>query len=250
MVTGSSSMGRGNGSGTLRSALGACLASLVVGGVLGGEVSLLLDRGAGGIEATATCGAGVHRVVWQATDHLDGPWRSFAVGVAFAGKAVVPVVADGPCGFVRALPRESPGFLERLGRLREHVLQDWPDASLLEAHLLVPGWTQGSPDGLAVRGVFSVGMGTVTAVEETPGAAVTAEFRALPWMGSQVLAWPITMELEVAASRLEAAGGDIEYRSLTLRQPVYPGMTEPYWIFGTSSGFVRVGTWTGTVKKD
>ena len=240
--------GMGSGRSTVRSL--ACLAFLVMAGVHGGDVSLRLDRVAGAIEATASCGVGVHRVVWQATDRLDGPWRSFAIGVASEGRAAVPVFPDGPGGFVRALAKPSPGFVERLGRLRDHVLHDWPEAALLEAHLLVTGWTLGYPEGVAVRGIFSVGMGTVMAVEETAGAEVMTEFRALPWMGSQVLAWPIDMELELAESRLEAAGWGTEYRSLTLRQPVYPGMTEPYWIFGTPSGFVFVGSRTGTVKKE
>jgi len=111
----------------------------------------------------------------------------------------------------------------------------------------VSGWVEGYPDAVPVRGIFSVGEGTVTGVENAPGDEVSLALAPMPWLGSQVLAWPIVMELDLAESRLREAGFGPSYRALTLRQPVYPGMVEPYWIFNTDAGFVFVGTRTGSV---
>lgn len=215
---------------------------------LAGDVRLDLQRSPSGLAARATCDEGTHRVVWQAGDTLEGPWRSFAVGVVEGGTATEPWNPVGESGFLRALPKPTPGFLERLGRIRQAVLGSWPDAALLEAHLLIEGWTDAYPDAVAVRGVFSSGFGTVTAVQEQPDGPVTTQFQALPWMGSQALEWPIAMELDVAESRRREEGFGTTYRTLTLRRPVYPGMTEPYWIFGTASGFVFVGSDSGSVR--
>ena len=57
-------------------------------------------------------------------------------------------------------------------------------------------------------------------------------------------------ELEAEAV-YRAAGHGPEFGAVTLRQPIYPGMTEPYFIFRTPAGpFVFVGTVTRKVKTD
>lgn len=216
----------------------------------GGDVQLAIQRTPGGLETTATCNQGTHRVVWESRDVLTRDWLAFATGNVTDGTARIPLPIEGDSLFVRALPKPTPGFLERLGTVRDKVLGAWPEAALLEAHLLMQDWFPSYPDALPVRGVFRVDMGTVTAVEETPGGEVAMVFNAMPWLGSQTIAWPIAMEVEVAWSRMFAASYGNLCRALTLRQPVYPGMTEPYWIFKISDGgFVFVGSKTGTIKR-
>lgn len=214
-----------------------------------GEVRIDLKPTGNSMEAMAGCAEGTHRVVWQSTETLGGPWRSVGTGPVTNGLATLAWSPTGASGFLRALPKPTPGFLERLGRIRDQVRESWAEAALLEAHLLVTDWTEGYPDSVAVRGVFSIGRGTVTAIENAPGEDVSISISDMPWMGSQVLQWPIAMELDVAESRLQEAGFGSTYRTLTLRQPVYPGMVEPYWIFGTRSGFVFVGSKSGSVKQ-
>lgn len=214
-----------------------------------GEVRIDLKPAGNSMEAMARCAEGTHRVVWQATETLAEPWRAVATSTVTNGSATLAWSPTGTSGFLRALPRPTPGFLERLGRIRDQVRESWAEAALLEAHLLVTDWTDGYPDSVAVRGVFAIGGGTVTAIESAPGNDVSISISGTPWMGSQVLKWPIAMELDVALSRLEGAGFGSTFRTLTLRQPVYPGMVEPYWIFGARSGFVFVGSNSGSVKQ-
>jgi len=215
---------------------------------LAGDVKLTLNQQDGSLTVQALCGEDTHRVVWQAADQLEGPWRSIAIGTVADGRARLAWNPSGTTGFLRAVPKTTPGFLERLTRIRGRVRESWPEAGLLESHLLIPGWTENYPDSVPIRAIFSIHQGTVTAVENTPGEDIAISIADMPWMGSQTLAWPIAMELDLAESRLREAGFGPSYRTLTLRQPVYPGMVEPYWIFGTSSGFVFVGSKSGSVR--
>lgn len=223
-----------------------CLLLAAVSG-FSGEVRLELTREHEAFAVRATCGEGTHRLVWQTAESLEGPWRSTATGGVTGGEARFDWRPAGPAGFLRALPKATPGFLERLSRIRDRVRESWAQAALLEAHLLVSDWTEGCPDAVPIRAVFSAGAGTVTAVENAPGQPIDTMFENMPWLGSRTLEWPIVMELEIAESRLREAGFGPSYRALTLRQPVYPGMIEPYWIFRTAEGFVFVGTQTGSV---
>lgn len=227
-------------------------ASLFLGGTslegLAGEVRITVRPNEGSMAVQADCGEGTHRVVWQTAERLEGPWRSIATGTVTQGRALMDWKPTGTTAFLRAIPKATPGFLERLDRIRTQVRDSWPEAALLESHLLISDWVEGYPEATPIRAIFSIENGTVTAVENTPGADVTISIADRPWLGSQTLAWPIAMELDLAESRLREAGYGPAYRSLTLRQPVYPGMIEPYWIFGTSSGFVFVGSKSGSVR--
>jgi hypothetical protein len=157
-----------------------------------------LRPGQDSLVASASCGDGTHRVLWQTADRLEGPWRVLESTPATKGLATYAWKATGTNGFLRAQPKPTPGFLERLTRIRAQVLDSWAEAGLLEAHLLVSDWTKTYPDSVGVRAVFTIGNGTVTAVEQAPGEDVSLSIADRPWMGSQVLAWPIAMDLEVA----------------------------------------------------
>jgi hypothetical protein len=219
-----------------------------LGPVRSGEVRLEPRPGTDTLTASVPCAEGTHRVLWQVADRLTGPWQVLDSTPATNGQAILAWKATGTNGFLRAQPRPTPGFLERLTRLRARVLESWAEAALLEAHLLVSDWTEGYPDSMPVRGIFAINQGTVTAVENAPGDDIALSIADRPWLGSQTLAWPIRMDLEAAESTLRAAGYGPSYRTLTLRQPIYPGMVEPYWIFGTRAGFVFVGSRSGAVK--
>ena len=227
--------------------LAAAAAFLTGGARASDDVRLDLTGGRDSLTVQAICGEGIHRLIWEMATDLHGPWRATATGTVVDGRVRFDWRTEGPVGFVRAVPKPTPGFLERLGRIRDRVRETWPQAALLEAHLLVNDWVERYPDAVPVRAIFAVDAGSVTAVENAPGEEVTLSVEPFPWLGSQVLEWPIEMELDLAESRLREAGFGPSYRALTLRQPVYPGMVEPYWIFRTEAGFVFVGTRTGSV---
>jgi len=151
-------------------------------------------------------------------------------------------------GFHRARAHDTPGFNARLDRVVREVRGTYPDAVLLEASPLWQGTVTGLPDSAGLRAVLRVAGGTVIGEQSDPWGAPALSFRAAPWMGSANLPWPVAMNLEEAESALRMAGFGQQYKTVVLRQPVYPGMTEPYFIFGTPlHGFVFVGTTTRRV---
>jgi hypothetical protein len=63
-----------------------------------------------------------------------------------------------------------------------------------------------------------------------------------PWLGDVLVEWPIKLELLQAFGLLQDAGFSSPVDAVTLRQPLYPGIDEPYYIFSFPDGkFVAVG---------
>ncbi|MFF7183590.1 hypothetical protein [Streptomyces sp. NPDC008121] len=71
-----------------------------------------------------------------------------------------------------------------------------------------------------------------------------------PWLGSQALTWNPSDFIDIgeADSRLKHAGYTGTYDSVTFRKPLYPGVTQPSYIFGLSDGSrIAVGAADGAV---
>lgn len=150
--------------------------------------------------------------------------------------------------FLRVRAHATAGFNARLDRLILDVRATHPEAVLLEANPVLSSVVTELPEWAGLRAVLRVDGGTVVAEQTELWGDPRMEFRAIPWMGDMDLPWPVAMDLEEAESALRDAGFGSEYRTVTLRRPVYPGMTEPYFIFGTPAhGFVFVGTVTRRV---
>lgn len=63
-----------------------------------------------------------------------------------------------------------------------------------------------------------------------------------PWLEDQVIQWPVSLDLPEAVSLLQNAGFDMPFANVTLRKPLYPGVTQPSFIFGfADQGYVFVG---------
>lgn len=210
---------------------------------------ILTDAPGWRLEANAP--VGTLRAVWEVSPSLVTPsWSVLAVHSDPTGRgAWTNVIApQANEAFFRVRTYETPGFNARLDRLILKVREAYPDAALLESYPLLTTTVTELPDGAGLRAVLQVQRGTVIAQQSDPMAEPQIDFSPAPWLGDMLLPWPIGMNLEEAESLLRSAGFGSEYKTLTLRRPVYPGMVEPYFIFGTPEyGFVFVGTSTKKV---
>jgi len=216
------------------------------------EPILRVESGPAGVRLEATCPASTRRVIWESTDRLDGgSWNLVAVDVT-SGPTTSRVFTESDTQrFLRVRAVETPGFNGRVDRIVRVVRDQWRGAILLEASSIPSTLVETYPDEVTLRVVLQVEGGTVVVDETDWTQPVSPEFRPMPWMGSARLPWPVAMDELEAEAVYRAAGHGPEFGAVTLRQPIYPGMTEPYFIFRTPAGpFVFVGTVTRKVKTD
>ncbi|KAE8447111.1 hypothetical protein EG329_011095 [Mollisiaceae sp. DMI_Dod_QoI] len=71
-----------------------------------------------------------------------------------------------------------------------------------------------------------------------------------PWMEDVVIDWPVKMELTASCKLLQAAGYTAPVENCTLRYPLYPRITEPFYIYELYNGqYVGVGVNDGKIQK-
>ncbi|WZH48456.1 uncharacterized protein QYS62_009630 [Fusarium acuminatum] len=63
-----------------------------------------------------------------------------------------------------------------------------------------------------------------------------------PFLGDQVIPWPVSLDIHDAFAVLRKAGYKGGVYAVTLRQPLYPGDDEPFYIFNIGNEFIAVGT--------
>lgn len=147
-------------------------------------------------------------------------------------------------------------FLDILGEAVARVQDGHPGVQFYEAdgsevHDLEPPVT--SLVG-AWRFVFNDG-------STAPNSAVTLSWRDgtfddpqhhdSPWVGDRVIRLPVAMDLSTAIYLMRKAGHQNPFTNVTLRYALYPGVTEPHYIFGTRPGpWVFVGVNTGRVMTE
>lgn len=124
------------------------------------------------------------------------------------------------------------------------VREKYPDAELYEADGVSPsGATTDVQKVNQWKFVFRLPNNSTAIIEtETWGTFKPIQFIPQPWLEDVVIDWPIHMDITEAAKLLKDAGYTGEYAAVTLRQPLYPGVTEPSYIFAMTSGkYVFVG---------
>lgn len=215
------------------------------------EVRLAVVQDSKGWLIQAETPSSTVRLVWEVATALSpSSWSVVDVQSDAVGRAkwVRPLIFERSSEFLRARAYDTPGFNARLDRLIREVRVTHPEAVLLEANPVLSSIVTELPEWVGLRAVLRVNGGTVVAEQTDLWGDPRMDFRAIPWMGDMDLPWPVAMDLEQAESALRDAGFGSEYRTVTLRRPVYPGMTEPYFIFGTPTrGFIFVGTVTRKV---
>ncbi|MBV9389192.1 MAG: hypothetical protein JOZ78_22460 [Chroococcidiopsidaceae cyanobacterium CP_BM_ER_R8_30] len=130
------------------------------------------------------------------------------------------------------------------------VTEKYPDAELYE----VDGVSSNGPttDVLSIdrlRVVFRTRSGGTAIIKSTVwGEFGPVEYADQPWLEDIVIPWPIQMDLAQAAELMTGAGYNTPYKTVTLRWPLYPGVKQPFYIFGLENRiFVFVGVYDKSV---
>lgn len=130
------------------------------------------------------------------------------------------------------------------------VTQRYPGAQLYEGDGISPsGPTTDVKNVNQWRFVFRTqDGGTAIIKNRTWGEFGPIEYIPQPWLEDVVIPWPIKMDITEADRLLKQAGYTNPYGAVTLRWPLYPGIEEPYYIFGFPGGsYVFVGVYDGQV---
>ncbi|MGI5341423.1 hypothetical protein ACQEVS_30475 [Streptomyces sp. CA-181903] len=129
------------------------------------------------------------------------------------------------------------------------VREKFPEAELLEGDGVSPdGPTDDVRKVNQWRFVFRAEEGTVIIKSRTWGEFDQPELIPQPWLQDRVIPWPVPMDITAADKKLKESGYTGRYRTVTLRWPLFPGMNQPYYIFGTELGHYFVGVYDGKVK--
>jgi hypothetical protein len=86
--------------------------------------------------------------------------------------------------------------------------------------------------------------GNKTAIIQSTGWGEFGKVQTInsPFLGDQVIPWPVALDIHDAFTILRKAGYKQAIYAVTLRQPLYPGDDQPFYIFNTGSEFIAVGT--------
>ncbi|KAJ4050398.1 hypothetical protein NW761_005193 [Fusarium oxysporum] len=86
--------------------------------------------------------------------------------------------------------------------------------------------------------------GNKTAIIQSTGWGEFGKVQTInsPFLGDQVIPWPVTLDIHDAFAILRKAGYKQAIYAVTLRQPLYPGDDQPFYIFNTGTEFIAVGT--------
>ena len=133
------------------------------------------------------------------------------------------------------------------------VTEQYPKAALYEADGTASGGPTTDPAQInRLRVVFRNENNTTVIITET-GYGEFGEPELIPhfWVGDRVIDFPIDMDLPKANDLKEAAGYTNPYANVTLRNPLGPTLTNPYFIFGVNHNepYVFVDTVTGKVTQ-
>ncbi|MCD7900498.1 MAG: hypothetical protein LUH22_11675 [Bacteroides sp.] len=144
-------------------------------------------------------------------------------------------------------------FIGRVNIAINIVKEKYPSALLYEADgSASKGETTRAEDIDTIRIVFVRPEDGATIIIKSNGYSRFDEPIVIPepWLEDVVIEWPIEMTLLQANKLKEEAGYKNPYVCVTLRNPLGPVSTNPYFIFGDNhhQPFIFVDTVTGDVK--
>jgi hypothetical protein len=131
------------------------------------------------------------------------------------------------------------------------VTEQYPQAKLYEADGVATGGPTKDPAKIdRMRVVFRNANNTTVIIKEIKyGEFGKPELINHPWLEDVVIEWPIKMDLPDANTLKEKAGYTEAYTTVTLRNPLGPKRTNPFFIFNTATrgSYIFVDVVTGEV---
>lgn len=131
------------------------------------------------------------------------------------------------------------------------VTEKYPNAKLLEADGTASGGPTTTPTQVdQLRVVFQNENNTTVIIKESSyGEFGEPQLFNQPWTEDVAIKWPVAMDLDEANALKEAAGYKEAYGAVTLRNPLGPKRSNPYFIFGgnPSEPYIFVDTVTKEV---
>lgn len=131
------------------------------------------------------------------------------------------------------------------------VTEKYPEAKLYEADGTASAGPTTDPAAInQLRVVFrNVDNSTVIIKETGYGEFGEPVLIPEPWLEDVVIEWPVNMDLPEANELKEKAGYSEPYGAVTLRNPLGPKLSNPYFIFGGNpqQPYIFVDTVTGDV---
>lgn len=143
------------------------------------------------------------------------------------------------------------------------VTSKYPNANFYEADGYPEGGSGTKPEDVQTwRFVYNIPPGskecpgvptnTTVTLRYEKGTFAKPEHVCQPWLEDVIIPLPIKMDLAEAIVLMRKAGYTDPFSSVTLRWPLYPGVKEPYYIFGipTKRIWVFVGVYDGKVTTE
>ncbi|KAF9775823.1 hypothetical protein IL306_006050 [Fusarium sp. DS 682] len=125
------------------------------------------------------------------------------------------------------------------------IKKQYPNANLLEVD--ATPLTRKPVDnewGLVNNRIVCGLSGNKTAIIKSTGWGEFGKVQTInsPFLGDQVIPWPVKLDIHDAFTILRKAGYKGGVYAVTLRQPLYPGDDQPFYIFNVGDEFIAVGT--------
>ncbi|KAM0541470.1 hypothetical protein ACHAPJ_013235 [Fusarium lateritium] len=167
--------------------------------------------------------------------------------------ATVPVSADQSNGYstngsngsqqapkTDGLPLSWDGFVNIGYNL---IKKQYPDAALYEVDATPVTRKPVSNEWGLVNNRIVCGLNGKTAIIQSTGWGEFGPVQVIdsPWLGDVVINWPVSLEIHDAFSILRKGGYKQPVEAVTLRQPLYPGDDQPFYIFSIGNEFIAVG---------
>jgi len=172
------------------------------------------------------------------TNAQTGGWRPAAVQT-ITNLSVVSLRVDksGPMKLLRARADAVPTFVGRADRCIGLIKAAYGNVQLLSVQATCTFPTIDPDDLSSLKVICSLPDYNIAYVESTnPFTYGPVTYVPNPWVGVNVIPWLPGMDVNEADQLLKAAGYTGTYGAISMYQPVYPGMNEPYYIFNMTGG--------------